>query len=348
MARNPTFEALLRSRNATFAEWLGVPVIERFDNDDDEYAVAAGDVDGAFGLADHSSRGTVVAIGTEVVPLLQGIVTSDVFALAEPGAGQHSTAVNSKGRLICDLRILHGPDDILVLDFAPGLVEDGVVSHFRANVMSEDAKFIDRSAATSVLGVYGTDALPGEFTRPPANLAVHHGTWGSIAGHDVIVRRSELGHELLCSTDDAAAIWEHIEAAGGRPVGAAALEVLRVEAGVPRWGAELDPKIIPLEAGLDHTISYDKGCYVGQEIIARLDTLGRPAKLLRKLQIEGSAQPGDTIFDGEKKVGELRTLVESPQAGLLGLAYVKRDHNDVGHVVQVGDAPATVVELRQP
>ena len=148
MGRTQTYEALLRKRGANFGDWLGVPVVEHFGSPDAEYTVASGGGDG-FGLADHSGRGTVVASGTEVIGLLQGIVTSDVFDLAEPGAGQHSTAVNSNGRLVCDVRFLHGPDDMLIMDFEPGLVEGGVVSHFRANVMGEDAKFTDRSSSTS-------------------------------------------------------------------------------------------------------------------------------------------------------------------------------------------------------
>ena len=313
--------------------------------------MARGEQEELFGLADHSSRGTVIATGTEVVPLLQGIVTSDVFELATPGAGQHSTAVNSKGRLVCDLRVLHGPDDLLIMDFEPGLVEGGVISHFRANVMSEDARFIDRSAATSIIGVHGADEAlldrVGTFVRRPATLATHHGTWGEIGGVDVIARRTELGFELLLATADALATWEHLEQAGGRPVGAQALDILRVEAGVPRWGAELDEKVIPLEAGLDHAISFNKGCYVGQEIIARLDTLGRPAKLLRALRLEAPASAGETVFDADKNIGTLRTVVDSPQLGTaLALAYLKRDHNDIGRELRVGEVSAVVRELR--
>lgn len=353
MGRNPTYDLLLRERGATFGEWLGVPVVDDFGDTANEYQIASGQLDGKFGLADRSSRGTVVAIGTEVVPLLQGIVTSDVFKLAEPGSGQHGTAVNSTGRLVCDVRFMHGPE-ILLMDFEPGAVENGVISHFRANVMSEDARFVDRSAATSIIGVITQDpsilANLGEFEHDLSRCAVYGGTWGVVGDTDVVVRRSPFGFDILVGTESASAIWELLESRGGTPVGERALEVLRVEAGIPRWGAELDEKVIPLEAGLDDTISFNKGCYVGQEIIARLDTLGTPARRLRMLQLDADATFGDTIFDHDKKVGDLRTVVRSPQFGVpVGLAYLKRDHNALGHAVEVGETRvgAIVHDLRR-
>jgi folate-binding protein YgfZ len=330
-----------------FGDWLGVPVVHDFGDVAAEHqAVSAG-----LAIADHSARGTVVATGADVVPLLQGIVTSDVFALAEPGSGQRSCAVNSKGRLVCDLRLLHGPE-ILVMDFEPGMVEDGVVSHFRANVMSEDAQFTDRSPNTSIIGVYGpkaSDAMIdlGSFEHPPDSLAIHCGTWGTIGEVGAIVRRTELGFELLLDLDDAVAAWGVLSDAGAVPVGNAVLEVLRVEGGSARWGAELDEKVIPLEAGLDDTISFDKGCYVGQEIIARLDTLGRPARLLRKMVLSEAPSVGADVFDGAKKIGVVRTVVNSPRDGHLALAYLKRDHNAVGAEVSIGESrvAATIEEL---
>ena len=336
MARPENLEIYLREHGAQFGEWLGTEVVTSFGSAASEVASLR---DGKVGLVDRCTRGTVVATGTEVVPLLQGIVTSDVFQLAEPGSGQLSCAVNSKGRLICDVRLMHGPEEMLIMDFEAGLVEGGVVSHFRANVMSEDARFTDRSAQTSVLGLIG-DAAPllqdATLSRPLSSLGLYDGAWGEFSGMDVVIRRMPFGWDVLCDTADVHTMWVYFVSSGALPVGEDAAEVLRVASGVPRWGAELDERVIPLEAGLNDTIAYDKGCYVGQEIIARLDTLGTPARLLRRLALDGQAARGDDVFDGDKKVGEVRTIVPAPDGLASALGYVKRNHNDIGHVVAVG------------
>ena len=312
------------------------------------YAIATQSV----GVANRSNRGTVVATGTEVIPLLQGVVTSDVFALAEEGAGQLSTAVNAKGRLVCDLRLLH-VDEMLLMDFEPGMVEDGVVSHFRANVMMEDAKFTDRTAHTGrvcVVGPLAAERLQaaGKLARPLDRLAQYHGTWGEVAGVEAIVQRIPTygvpAYDLYVPSDALDRVVSGLDA----PAVDEALETLRIEAGIPRWGAELDEKIIPLEAGLDPAISYDKGCYVGQEIIARLDTLGTPARLLRKLvAADAETLPvGAEVSDGTRSVGDVRSAAYSPahERGI-ALAYVKRDFNDIGRKLIVDKVEVIVRPL---
>jgi folate-binding protein YgfZ len=351
VGRTPEYEELLDDAGARWGEWLGVRIVEDFGDPEAEYTAA---VDRAV-LADRSGRGTAVATGTEVVPLLQGVVTSDLFRLAEEGSGQRSCAANTTGRFVCELRFLHVPD-LLLMDFEPGVIEDGALSHFRANVITEDARFIDRSANTSRVAVVGPDAPAilggvGEFTGEPGALADYDGTWGAIGGHDVIVQRVPTfglpAFDLMFATDAAIDVWRAITEEGASPAGNRALEVLRIEAGVPRWGAELDEKIIPLEAGFREDVAFDKGCYVGQEIIARLDTLGVPAKMLRTLALEGDEVPeaGTELFRDGKKVGTIRSAVFSPKRNQpIALAYVKRDHNDPGTTLRVGQTQEAVVE----
>src|SRR5690606_5825144 len=129
-------------------------------------------------IAERGARGTLVASGSEVVPVLQGVVTSDVYALADEGSGQRSAAVNSKGRLVCETRLLHVPD-MLLMDFEAGAIEDGAASHFRANVITEDARFTDRTAQTGRLTLLGpraadTIASMSQLARHPDTLA----DWG--------------------------------------------------------------------------------------------------------------------------------------------------------------------------
>lgn len=351
MARSSKYEEVLSAAGAEYGEWLGVPVVESFGDPQTEYSAAAEHV----AVADRSSRGTVVATGSEVVPLLQGVVTNDLFKLADEGSGQRSCMANTTGRFVCDLRFLHVPD-ILLMDFEPGLLEDGVLSSFRANVITEDAKFVDRSAHTSRVVVVGPAAAEtlearGDWEHDLADIDDYDGSWGSIDGHDVIMQRvptfGVAAYELLFGTEAAVDIWTALTDGGATPAGNAALETLRIENGIPRWGAELDEKVIPLEAGFADDIAFDKGCYVGQEIIARLDTLGTPAKILRMLVIESDEdvpEVGADVFHDDKNVGSIRSSVRSPRLGApIALAYLKRDHNEPGTHVQVGERSEAVV-----
>lgn len=352
MARTEEYRQRLDDAGANWGTWLGEDVVDDFGDRDAEY-LAARD---ALAVADRSARGTAVAIGTEVVPLMQGVVVNNVFELASEGSGQLNSAANAKGRMVCDVRLLHIPE-LIVMDFEPGTVSDGALSHFRANVMTEDAKFIDRSEKTSRIGVFGPAAAEtiesiGAFAKPLADIPEYHGTWGAIGGNDVVVQALDLtggpAFDLMFDADIAAAIWDAFRAKGAVPVGEQALEVLRLEAGVPRWGAELDEKVIVLEAGLLDTVAFDKGCYVGQEIIARLDTLGVPAKELRTVVLDSNDVPevGVTIHDGDKKVGTVRTACYSPRLErAIALAYVKRNHNEPGHGVRIEEVAATVQPL---
>jgi len=350
MGRTDAFRQMLDDLGADWTERAGAAVVSRYTDVDAEYEAIAG---AGFAVVDRSERELVVCTGVDVVELLQGLVTSDVFALAEPGAGQATCAVDVNGRMVGDARLLH-VEDMLLMDLEPGLIADGFVAHFRGNVISEDARFTDRSGATARIGVFGAgaaSALTGliDLAHDPAELADWSATWGTRDGVDLIVQRvrwtSAPGFEIVCGVDEAAGVLDALIASGGTPAGFEALETHRVEAGIPRWGAELDRRVIPLEAGLDDALSFDKGCYLGQEIIARLDTLGEPARRLRTLVLEGDHVPerGTDVTDDDKTVGEVRSAVYSPAIGApIALAYLKRKHNDPGLQVRVGDAAAVV------
>lgn len=331
--RTEDYRSWLVERGAVFDDST-IPVVLHFGDATQEYDTA---LRGAS-LACHAERETATAEGTEVVPIIQGLVTSDVYQLAEEGSGQLGTMVNITGRLISDLRILHVADT-LVLDFEAGATDNGALAHLRGGIMTEDAKIRDRTASTGRLGLYGPDAskLLGEvfsLVHNPQNLARWHGTWGKEESSDVIVQRVHradtdafylyLDRELMHS------YAQRLVEAGAGLIGAEALERLRIEAKVPRFGVELDEKIIPLEALLHEAISFEKGCYLGQEIIARLDTLGVPAKILRKIDFEvGAPAEGTKLFVEGKAVGEVRSA-----AGKVALAYIKRNFNDIGTELQ--------------
>ena len=320
-------------------------------------------VDEGLALIDRSDRDTLVITGDDTVSWLQGLVTSDLHDLVDEGRGQRTAMVNTTGRFVGEARILHLPQ-MLLLDLESGLLDDGLLSHLQQHIILESVNLYDRSEATARIGVYGRRAaallatLDG-WTTNPRDLDPFCGAWTRWRGEDLIVQRTPWikppGLELICALDVAPALLDFLESSFAESRLPAfqdpAFEVLRLEAGVPRMGTELGPRVIPLEAGFEGDIAYDKGCYLGQEIIARLDTLGTPAKKLRQVILDSPIAPeaGADVFpeDGEgRSIGTVKSAVFSPEFGAaIALAFIKRDHNAIGHTVRINDHLGTLAPL---
>jgi folate-binding protein YgfZ len=358
MSRTSQLKDRLDALGAQWTTWREVDVVQSFGDPDKEYRAVR---EGGIGLADHSWRETLVVMGDDAVPWLQGLVTSDLFELAEEGAGQQTTVVNNVGRLIAEARVLHVPE-MLLLDMEPGVLGEGLMSHLRRHIITEDVKLVDRSEQAARLSVFGeasVDLLEHlcETQRRVVSLEPFEGTWGTLGGDEVIIQRvpwvGERGYDVACASQAALGIFDALSSGADEvePIGWETLETLRIEAGVPRFGKELTGKRIPLEAGLDDAISFTKGCYLGQEIIARLDTQGTPARLLRTLVFDGGAAPregADVERDG-RKAGTVVSSVWSPRLQApIALGYVKRKHNDIGTTVEVEGRPAQVQPLGHP
>ena len=303
-----------------------------------------------LGLLDRTPRDTLVITGEDTIPWLQGLVTSDLHHLIEEGSGQRTTFVNTKGRFVGEARIFHLPE-LLFLDLEPGTLQGGLLSHLRRQIINEKVRLLDRSAQTARIGVYGEHALAllNELTSwgvDPARLPPFHCTWGEWNDQDLILFRPIWsmipGFEIASASDTRDELLETLQKlTSGIPLlDDGVFEILRTEAGIPRFGVELHEKVIPLEAGFQDAIAFDKGCYLGQEIIARLDTLGTPAKLLRLIVLEGSEPPppGSEVFvdDHSRAVGTVESSVYSPHfEAPLALAYLKRGFNDLGGTVLI-------------
>jgi folate-binding protein YgfZ len=167
-----------------------------------------------------------------------------------------------------------------------------------------------------------------------------------VGGVAVRAIRTDVGVDLLCESAELGALRSALEASGATPVDEPVVECLRVERGRPRYGIELDDTVIPQEAGLnDRAVSFTKGCYVGQETVARLHYRGKPNRHLRGLRLAGPARSGDPVWLGERQVGQVASVAESPRFGSIALALVRREA-PVGSSVTVADAVgAEVVEL---
>ncbi len=190
-------------------------------------------------------------------------------------------------------------------------------------------------------GTTADDDLPALPPTEHAHLA------GEIAARAVRLVSTDDGVDVLCAAADAEAVRAALLDAGALVVGEQAAEVLRVQRGRPRYGIDLDDSTIPQEAGLnEHAVSFTKGCYVGQETVARLFYKGKPNRHLRGLRLSAHAAAGDELRLGQRPVGRLGSAVLSPDLGPIGLALVRREAQP-GDTVAVGahGVTAAVVEL---
>lgn len=357
--RPKDYEEHLEGLGAVWGTRRDERVVQEFDDPDVAYWSVRRD---GAGLADRSERETLVVRGGDTIKWLQGLITSDLMDLVEEGSGLWSCAPNANGRMVADMRILHLPE-MLMMDLEPGTLEGGFMGYLRQNIIMEDIQISDRSEATGRIGVHGPRAAAvleaaGKWESELAALEDYDGTWGSLGGIEVVVQMTPLsggpGYELFFDRDSSLRVWEALESAGGddlEPAGDETLETLRIEAGVPRFGVETDKNIIPLEANLGKLVAFDKGCYVGQEIIARLDTLGTPAKRLRTLVFDGGAAPApgaEASFEG-RNAGTVASSTWSPLLEApIALAYIKRNFNDVGERVEVEGRLARIEEAGYP
>jgi len=161
-----------------------------------------------------------------------------------------------------------------------------------------------------------------------------------------------LGFDLIADIDGANNLWNALGAAGARPVGHDALEILRIEAGIPRYGIDMDDTNVVTEAALDDAVSYTKGCYVGQEIIARIKYRGHVAKKLSGIRFDGAVrvEPGAAIKSGDKEIGRVTSTTYSPHLGhTIALGYVKYDYlaaeTAVSVAVEGSEAEARITAL---
>ena len=276
------------------------------------------------GLADRSARGKLRLGGGDAAEFLQGQVTNDVEALA-PGQGCYAALLSHKGKMRADMRILRGPDWIWI-DCEPQAL-GAILGTVRTYGIGREVTVSDATAGEAILSLLGPAAAAAlDAEPPPAEHAFVEGRHG-------LYVRTDAGVDVICQAADADAVRE---ALGVEPVSDEAAECLRIERGRPRFGIDVDSDTIPQEAGLnERAVSFTKGCYVGQETVARLHYKGRPNRHLRGLRLAEPAATGDEIRLGERVVGTIGSTVESPVHGPIALALLRREA-EPGATVTVG------------
>jgi folate-binding protein YgfZ len=315
----------------------------------------------AAAVLDLSCRSRLCLLGADRIPFLHGQVTNDIRRL-RPGEGCYAALVTHKGRLECDLHVWLLPGEIL-LDFEPGLTA-AVSRRLERFIVAEDVQVVDVAPHYGLLSVQGprsaevlaAAAVVNPLPAPPGRFAeLDDATLGRLYVMN-LPRLRTAGLDLFVPVASLAAVADKLMAAahtvGGRAAGWEAMETARIEAGIPRLGADLDDTTLPPEAGLDQTaISYTKGCYIGQEVLNRIRTIGHVNRRLVGLRLpaELHALParGEKLLRDGNEAGTLTSAVRSPVCGNIALGFVRREHAAPGTelTLATGGARVTVSTL---
>ena len=265
------------------------------------------------GLVDRSERGKLALTGEDRKAFLNGQVTNDVEAL-EPGQGLYAAFLTPKGKMLGDLRVIDAGEELLLDTERVAL--QALFDLVRRFSIGHRVELHKRTVERGLLSLIG---VPGEGPE-------HSHREDTIAGRPVRRITTDVGVDVLCDAADTEAVKVALLAEGLREMTEEEAEVVRVEHGRPRYGVDLDDTVIPQEAGLnDRAVSFTKGCYVGQETVARLFYKGKPNRHLRGLRLPELVAAGTPLMLDGREVGRVTSPVLSPALGPVGLALVRRE-----------------------
>ena len=314
--------------------------------------------DGGAGVIDLTTRGRLLVSGSEAVMFLNGLITNDMKTLSL-NSWMPAIFPNVQGRLIAAVRIVHRNDGFLIdtedvsLEVVAKLLERFTLAgDFRIKDITNETAMLSlqgrnaRAVLSPALGDAFVDVARGQVTT----VQLENG-----AGANVIraTHTGEDGFDFFLKATEVEILRASLIRNGAQPVGSEVAETLRIEAGLPRFGVDMDETKVVTETNLDEAVSFTKGCYIGQEIIARIKYRGHVAKKLSGVLLEQNVapDPGSKIFsDGGKEIGSITSSAISPQLPrAIGLAYLKYDYLEPGTKVKVisssAEIPATVTAL---
>jgi folate-binding protein YgfZ len=301
----------------------------------------------AAAVHDTSYIGRLKATGADALDLLNRMSTNQVLGL-EPGQGAPTILTTDRGRILDLLGVVNTGDDVLLLT-SPGQ-QQAVIDWLDKYTIMEDLTVSDITSETTMLTVFGphSQARLEEATGVGlGQLSPYHTLLGSIGGHKVRIIHRPLGglpgFDLVLPPDAAPAAWQQLTGAGITPVGLEAYQAVRVRYAVPLYGHEMGDAYNPLEAGLIGSVDFHKGCYIGQEVIARLDTYQKVQKRLVMLRFPAaaSAAEGASLEHNGQAVGVVTSVTRIPTTGeVIGLGYVRTASAAVGTRLELA-APAT-------
>ena len=289
-------------------------------------------------------RTALILRGADAAEYLQGQLTNDTEAL-EREEGRYAALLDRKGHLQSDMRLLHLENDEIWIDLEPGPAP-GVLKHLSTYSIGRDVEVEDvteRWAITSLIGPRSVQLAGFEGLGP--EHAQRFREWN---GTEVLAVATDVGLDLLTSADQAASLTELLRAAGAAEVSEQAAEIIRVESGRPRFGLDMGPESMPAEAGItERAVDFEKGCYIGQEPVARLHYRGKPNRTLRGLRLSSPAEHGDPLLLADREVGTVGTVCLSPALGPIALAIVRREASE-GDRLAVGGGAITAEVVGLP
>jgi tRNA-modifying protein YgfZ len=283
------------------------------------------------GVVDRSDRAKLEVRGGEAAEFLQGQVSNDVERLS-PGRGCYATLLTHKGKLRTDLRILRGEGRFWLDAEAIGLAP--LAHTLKTYSLGRDVSWEDVTAARSILSLLGPRSREALDVAPPQEED------DFVEGEHGLYVATDLGVDVICPAADAEGVRQ---ALGVEAVSAETAECLRIESGRPRLGFDMDAETMPQEAGInERAVDFEKGCYVGQETVARLHWRGKPNRHLRGLRLSEPAERGAEVRLGDRTVGRIGSTCVSPTFGPIALALVRREA-EPGARVEVGEGGAAEV-----
>ena len=319
-----------------------------------EYAAVR---NGGAGVLDLSTRGRFLVGGSEAVMFLNGLITNDMKTLAV-NSWMPAVFPNVQGRLLAAIRVIHREDGFLI--DTENATRDTVIKLLERFTLAGDFRLADLTPTTALLSIQGAKApeiMAAIFGETLANLgrdAVATVDWqGKQITFIRATHTAEEGFDLFVDATEAETLRDAFIKAGAEPIGRDTIETLRLEAGIARYGIDMDETNVVTETNLDDAVSFTKGCYLGQEIIARIKYRGHVAKKLAGLILEGevSLESGAKIFSvDDKEIGRVTSAGFSPRlARTIALGYVKYDYlapeTSVKIVLAEKEFPAAVSDL---
>jgi glycine cleavage system T protein len=338
-----------RARGARLVDEDGWLLPASFGSAEDEYQA----VRSACGLFDLCHYAVVRLTGSDRVSFLQGMVSNDVKQLA-PGAGVYAAVLDVNGKVLADLRVLCVDDSFILIVLAS--LKQKVLDQLNRYLVADDVVIEDLEGRYGIISLQGPHAVlllnaAAPHQDPPVHMYGH--ALLHVDGREVRVVRSthtgEEGFDVITEITDTVPIAEALERAGSalgaRWIGLDAQEILRVEAGLPRYGVDMGEENILLETGLDHAVSFKKGCYLGQEVIERIHSRGHVNRRLSGLLLDGPsvAARGDPVLVDGKEIGRITSSVLSPKLHRpIALAYLHRDYLQPAMDVTVGASTGAI------
>jgi aminomethyltransferase len=329
---------------AAFGESAGWEMPLHYGKAEAEHAVVRNGV----GIADLSHRGRLSVTGDDRIKWLQSVISNDILPL-KPGQGLYSSFLSHKGRMLTYFRVYTLADSLMLEDV--GEIGEVTLQSLRKFLLYGTKAKMENCAGTwgllLVSGPKAADLIKAAFGADVSGLKPLSFITHEIAGQQALLIRTEdtgeIDIEVLIPADGVVPAWEQLWSAGQpmglKPFGTEAREMLRMEAGLPKAGPDLNEDIVPPEANLEgKAFSLSKGCYPGQEVVARMDTYGNVRRKLSGLVLKDPVIPpkGAKLFSGDREVGWVSSAVRSPLVGsVIAFGFPLRDFSNPGTALTV-------------